>query len=60
MTELGEKLLLTPPAECAADILAGVERGDRRIITGNKSSTLHWLSRLLPDSYPKILGLLAR
>jgi hypothetical protein len=52
--------LLTPPAECAADILAGVERGDLRIITGNKSSTLHWLSRLLPDSYPKILRLLAR
>ena len=60
LTELGEKLLLTPPAECAADILAGVERGDLRIITGNKSSTLHWLSRLLPDSYPKILRLLAR
>ena len=58
--EMGEKMLLTPPDECAADILAGVERGDLRIITGSKSSTLHWLSRLLPDSYPAILRLLTR
>ena len=58
--EMGEKMLLTPPDECAADILAGVERGDLRIITGNKSSTLHWLSRLLPDSYPAIFRSMVR
>jgi NAD(P)-dependent dehydrogenase (short-subunit alcohol dehydrogenase family) len=54
-----EKLLLTPPDECAADIVAGIERGDRRILTGHKSSTLWWLSRWLPDSYPAVLKRLA-
>lgn len=56
---LGEKLLTTPPDDCARDIIAGLERGDRRIVTGNKSSTLHWLSRLLPSRYPNILKALA-
>ncbi len=53
-----EKMLLTSPDECAADIIAGLERGDRRIITGNKSSTLYWLSRVLPNRYPAVLKLL--
>ena len=35
---LADKMLMTPPEDCAADIIAGVERGKRRIITGNKSS----------------------
>lgn len=56
---LGEKLLLTPPEDCAADIIAGLERGDPRILTGHKSTTLYWLSRLLPSSYPGILRRLA-
>lgn len=55
-----KKLLLTPPAECAADIIAGLERGQRRILTGHKSTTLYWLSRLLPNSYPAILKMLAK
>ena len=53
------KLLLTPPAECAADIIAGLERGDRRILTGHKSTTLYWLARLLPNAYPRILRMMA-
>jgi short-subunit dehydrogenase len=52
-------MLLTPPEECAADIIAGIERGERRILTGNKSTTLFWLSRLLPNSYPWVLKLLS-
>ncbi len=55
-----QKLLLTPPEDCARDILAGVERGDSRILTGHKSTTLHWLSRLLPSRYPAVLRALAR
>ena len=54
-SELADKLLLTPPDDCAADIIAGVERGRKRIITGHRSSTMSWLSRLLPDSYPAVL-----
>lgn len=56
---MGEKLLVTPPEDCAADIIAGLERGDLRIVTGHKSTTLHWLSRLLPNGYPAILKRLA-
>jgi NAD(P)-dependent dehydrogenase (short-subunit alcohol dehydrogenase family) len=55
-----KKMLLTPPAECAAEIIAGLEQGRRRILTGNKSTTLYWLSRLFPNSYPAILRMLAK
>ena len=53
-----DRMLITPPEECAADIIAGLRRGDKRILTGNKSTTLYWLSRLLPDDYPGLLKLL--
>ena len=52
---LADKLLQTSPDECAADIIAGIERGKKRIITGNRSTTLFWLSRLMPNAYPAIL-----
>lgn len=57
--EAAKKLLLTPPDECAADIISGLERGDKRILTGHKSTTLYWLSRLFPNNYPAILRMLA-
>jgi short-subunit dehydrogenase len=56
---MAEKMLTTPPEECAADIIAGIERGDVRVITGNKSSTLHWLSRLLPNRYPALIRMIS-
>ncbi|MDP9139629.1 MAG: SDR family NAD(P)-dependent oxidoreductase [Pseudomonadota bacterium] len=56
---LAEKMLLTPPEDCAADILEGLRRGRKRIITGNKSSVMFWISRLLPSSYPRVLKLMA-
>lgn len=57
---MADDLLITPPEECAADIIAGVERGRKRIITGNKSSTLWYLSRFAPDDYPAIIGAIAK
>ena len=54
------KLLLTPPEACAGDIIRGLERGDKRIVTGNKSTTLYWLSRLLPTAYPAALRMLSK
>ncbi len=57
---LADKMLLTPPEECAADILKGVLSGKRRILTGHKSSTMYWLARLLPNSYPTIIRFIAR
>ncbi|MBV7569441.1 SDR family oxidoreductase [Pseudomonas sp. PDM27] len=55
---LADKMLLTPPADCAADIIHGMRHGSRRVITGNKSSTMFWLSRLFPNRYPTLLRLL--
>lgn len=57
---LAEKLLKTSPEQCADDILNGIRRGHRRIITGNKSSTLFWLSRWFPNTYPRLIKLLAK
>jgi short-subunit dehydrogenase len=54
-----EKLLKTPPEDCAADIVRGLAKGRKRIITGNKSSTMFWISRLFPNSYPRLLRLLS-
>ena len=54
------KALLTPPEECAADIIAGLERGKKRILTGHKSTTMYWLGRVLPNHYHAVLNLFAR
>jgi NAD(P)-dependent dehydrogenase (short-subunit alcohol dehydrogenase family) len=59
LVENFEKVLLTPPDECAANIIRGVRRGDRRIVTGNKSTTMFWMGRLFPNAYPALLKLLA-
>lgn len=50
-----EKLLQTPPADCAADIIRGLRQGKRRILTGNKSTTMFWLARWFPNTYPRLL-----
>lgn len=50
-----DKLLLTPPEDCARDIIAGVERGELRILTGHRSTTMFWLSRLLPNRYVRLV-----
>jgi len=54
-----QKLLKTPPEECAADIIRGLSKGKKRIVTGNKSSTMFWMARLFPNSYPRLLHLLS-
>lgn len=55
-----EKILITPPEECAGDIIRGIRRGDKRILTGNKSSIFFWMSRLIPNLYPPLIKLMAR
>jgi len=59
ISQNASKLLTTPPADCAADIIRGLRKGKNRIITGNKSSSMFWMSRLFPNSYPGLLRLLA-
>jgi NAD(P)-dependent dehydrogenase (short-subunit alcohol dehydrogenase family) len=53
-----EKMLQTPPADCAADIIRGLRNGKRRILTGKYSRTMFWLARWLPNSYPRLLKML--
>lgn len=50
-----DKLLSTPPERCAADIINGLKKGKRRILTGNKARTLSLISRLFPSLYPALL-----
>lgn len=55
---LADKLLKSPPEVVARDVLNGIERGKRRIITGKFSSTLYWLSRFVPNRYPRLLRMI--
>jgi hypothetical protein len=57
-TAQAEKLLKTLPADCAAEIIHGLLKGRKRIVTGTKSSTIFWMARLLPISYPRLLRML--
>lgn len=57
---MGEKMLRTSPDDCARQIIAGLRAGKRRIHPGYLASTLFWLARLLPNSYPSLLRWLAR
>ena len=41
-----EKVLTTPPEECAADIIKGLRKGNKRIVTGNKSTSMFWMARV--------------
>ncbi|MDM0110552.1 SDR family oxidoreductase [Variovorax sp. J22R133] len=56
---LAAKLLTTPPEKCAANILKGVQRGKKRVVTGNQSAPLFWLSRLMPNNYHSVVKLIA-
>jgi short-subunit dehydrogenase len=55
MDEANQRALITPPERCAADILAGIRKGKRRILTGHRSSATDWLARLLPNRYPPLI-----
>lgn len=55
MRPVVDKLLSTPPADCARDILDGVARGKRRILTGNGVCVMDALARLFPEHYGPIL-----
>ncbi|MDA8486262.1 SDR family oxidoreductase [Pseudomonas resinovorans] len=50
-----ERLLVTPPEKCAAEIIDGLRKRKQRILTGHLSRTTYWLTRLLPNTYPTIL-----
>lgn len=47
--------MTTAPEECARQIVAGLIRGDRRLLVGNGARTIHWISRLFPDTYGALM-----
>jgi NAD(P)-dependent dehydrogenase (short-subunit alcohol dehydrogenase family) len=53
-----DKMLVTPSEVVANDVLDGIERGRGRVLTGKYSRTMFWMSRLMPNSYPRILRML--
>jgi NAD(P)-dependent dehydrogenase (short-subunit alcohol dehydrogenase family) len=54
-SEKTREVLRTTPEDCAADILNGISKGSKRVVTGHKSSTMFWLPRLFPNAYPTLL-----
>ena len=56
MDAVNKRTLRTPPERCAADILKGIRRGKRRVVTGYRASSVDWLARLLPDAYPALFA----
>lgn len=50
-----DRMLTAPPELCAADIVRGLRRGQRRIVTGTHATLTHWMTRLFPNSYPALL-----
>lgn len=51
LTALLDSTLITPPEVCAREILKGVVKGKRKIVTGHKSRLVDFISRLLPTHY---------
>jgi short-subunit dehydrogenase len=47
--------MTTPPEVCAEEIVAGLIRGDNRLLVGSGAKALFRLSRLFPNSYGKIM-----
>ena len=52
---LGNALLVTPPEDCAAAIIDGIESGKRRVVTGSWSTRFFLMSRFMPNSYPSLI-----
>lgn len=47
--------MTTTPQECARQIIDGLRRRKPRLLVGNGASILHWISRLLPNSYGRLV-----
>jgi len=47
--------MTTTPEACAREIIAGLLRGDKRLLVGSGARTLHRISRLFPNSYGALI-----
>ena len=55
LAEANSAQMTTMPTDCAEEIVAGLLRGDNRLLVGSGAKALFRLSRLFPNSYGKII-----
>jgi len=55
LAEANSRQMTTRPEDCAEEIVAGLLRGDNRLLVGSGAKALFRLSRLFPNSYGKIM-----
>jgi short-subunit dehydrogenase len=55
---VADTIMKTTPEELVRQTLVGVERGDKRIVPGHLASRIFWLSRLLPNSYDRLVRMM--
>jgi NAD(P)-dependent dehydrogenase (short-subunit alcohol dehydrogenase family) len=55
MKDANIRQMTTTPQECARQIIDGLRRGNPRLLVGNGASILHWISRLFPDGYGRLV-----
>lgn len=51
LLDANKRQMTTTPEQCAREIIAGLMRGDKRLLVGNGARSLQWIARLFPDSY---------
>jgi NAD(P)-dependent dehydrogenase (short-subunit alcohol dehydrogenase family) len=49
------EMLVTPPEDCARDIIEGVARGEKRIVTGKNAALVDYAARISPEYYGTVL-----
>jgi short-subunit dehydrogenase len=47
--------MTTSPDDCAREIVAGLQRGDKRLLVGSGARAIHRLSRLFPNRYGELM-----
>lgn len=55
MVRIFERMAKTTPEQCAATILEGLDKGDKRILIGKDAVMLDRLQRASPTGYPSVL-----
>lgn len=54
--QASSETLITPPEQCAEEIIAGLMTGKSRLLVGSGAKILHWLTRIFPNNHMKIIG----
>lgn len=55
VSDVSSALMTTSPQECANEIVAGLQAGKNRLLVGSGAMQLGLITRLLPNSYFKLL-----